>query len=143
MKSPKLQPGDIIVTDRFIYKHYGIYAGRGRVIHYAAENGDFGNNIEIRESSLSKFTENNKYDAIEPIKGQSRVKPFSPQETVRRARSRIGEKRYNLIFNNCEHFALWCKYGKNKSVQVEKAVSAAAILGTAIIALKIMDSNER
>ncbi len=33
----------------------------------------------------------------------------SPEETVKRARSKLGEKGYNLINNNCKHFALWCK----------------------------------
>ena len=33
---------------------------------------------------------------------------YSENEIVRRAYSRIGEKGYYLIFNNCEHFARWC-----------------------------------
>ena len=33
--------------------------------------------------------------------------------------SRIGEQRYNLLFNNCEHFASWCKTGRHQSGQVE------------------------
>ncbi len=33
----------------------------------------------------------------------------SPEETVKRARSKLGEKGYNLINNNCKQFAVWCK----------------------------------
>ena len=34
----------------------------------------------------------------------------SPQGvTLRRAMGRLGEQDYNLLFNNCEHFATWCK----------------------------------
>ena len=33
--------------------------------------------------------------------------------------SRLGEQRYNLLFNNCEHFAHWCKTGRHRSSQVE------------------------
>ncbi len=29
------------------------------------------------------------------------------------------EKQYNLLFNNCEHFAYWCKIGEAKSPQLE------------------------
>ena len=42
-----------------------------------------------------------------------------------RARSVIGanehsfERDYDLLFNNCEHFAIWCKTGVRKSYQVE------------------------
>ncbi|MDU1323667.1 MAG: lecithin retinol acyltransferase family protein [Clostridiales bacterium] len=31
---------------------------------------------------------------------------YSPEETVSRARSRLGEEKYALPFNNCEHFAI-------------------------------------
>ena len=44
---------------------------------------------------------------------------YSANETVERAKSRIGETQYNLAFNNCEHFALWCKTGLKESSQVE------------------------
>jgi hypothetical protein len=31
----------------------------------------------------------------------------------------LGEQNYNLLFNNCEHFAHWCKTGRHRSNQVE------------------------
>ncbi len=43
---------------------------------------------------------------------------YTPLETISRARSRIGESNYNLITNNCEHFALWCKTGISESHQI-------------------------
>lgn len=48
-----------------------------------------------------------------------KYKLYSPEETVRRAESRLGEKKYNIISNNCEHFVLWCKTGISESHQVE------------------------
>lgn len=47
-----------------------------------------------------------------------KYKVYSPEETVKRAYSRLGEKSYNLIGNNCEHFAIWCKTGIAESYQV-------------------------
>lgn len=44
---------------------------------------------------------------------------YSPEETIQRAQSRLGEKKYNLALNNCEHFALWCKTGIRESHQAE------------------------
>ena len=44
---------------------------------------------------------------------------YSPDETIRRAKSRLGETQYNLITNNCEHFAIWCKTGMHESHQVD------------------------
>lgn len=37
---------------------------------------------------------------------------------VERAASRIGERRYSLTANNCEHFANWCATGAAISHQV-------------------------
>jgi hypothetical protein len=48
---------------------------------------------------------------------------YSGQDTVERARSRLGENKYNLVFNNCEHFAIWCKTGISESKQVNVALS--------------------
>jgi len=45
---------------------------------------------------------------------------YSPEETVARAKSRLGEDKYMLPFNNCEHFAIWCKTGISESHQVNK-----------------------
>ena len=38
---------------------------------------------------------------------------------VERARSRLGEDRYRLWSNNCEHFVHWCLTGSARSRQVE------------------------
>lgn len=43
---------------------------------------------------------------------------FTPRTVVRRAKSKIGTRGYNLLWNNCEHFALWCKTGEPMSEQV-------------------------
>ncbi|WP_081503675.1 lecithin retinol acyltransferase family protein [Treponema primitia] len=53
---------------------------------------------------------------------------YSGKETADRARSRIGEGKYNLIFNNCEHFAIWCKTGISASSQVSSIVSILAAI---------------
>ena len=37
---------------------------------------------------------------------------------VQRALSRVGERRYSLTGNNCEHFATWCATGIAISQQV-------------------------
>lgn len=61
---------------------------------------------------------------------------YSPEETVQRAKM-VAEKceqegspfevfvnghKYNLVFNNCEHFAIWCKTGVHESRQVNKVL---------------------
>jgi predicted ATPase len=51
---------------------------------------------------------------------------YSGKETVERARSRLGEDKYNLVFNNCEHFAVWCKTGVSESSQISAVLSLLA-----------------
>ncbi|MBL5885580.1 lecithin retinol acyltransferase family protein [Lelliottia amnigena] len=41
----------------------------------------------------------------------------TPDEVIHRANSRIGEKNYHLVVNNCEHFAVWCKTNVRDSEQ--------------------------
>ncbi len=48
-----------------------------------------------------------------------RKRRFPPEETVRRARARLGEDGYHLIRNNCEHFAWECVFGEHRSLQEE------------------------
>jgi len=110
MKPTKpLQLGDVIFTDHILIRHYGVYAGKDRVIHYAGETGIFDSNIGIREISLEQFAKDGKYGVVQFTGKNTGTNHFSGAETVRRARSRIGERSYNLIFNNCEHFSLCCK----------------------------------
>jgi hypothetical protein len=38
---------------------------------------------------------------------------------VERARSRLGECRYRLLTNNCEHFCSWALRDESRSKQIE------------------------
>ena len=55
---------------------------------------------------------------------------FTPQETIQRAKSRLGEHNYSLPFNNCEHFAIWCKTGMSESTQVDKIIDVLTLVST-------------
>ena len=39
-----------------------------------------------------------------------------------RAQSKIGDEEYNLVTNNCEHFAMWCITGRSSCDQVDKGL---------------------
>ena len=144
--------GDVIGVDRGLYEHYAVYVGGDRVIHYAGDGDDFGGEVSIRETSFREFLGEETAcfvcefpaDHKPPQKRQHIALPFlsisdmrswmdlfkdwqyhlfSPEETVERAYSRLGERSYNLLTNNCEHFAIWCKTNISESWQV------AALLG--------------
>ena len=60
---------------------------------------------------------------------------LDPSEVVSRAQSKLGEGKYNLLTNNCEHFAVWCKTATSSSDQLQiKKVLAKTVttIGAAI-----------
>ncbi|MDR1459211.1 MAG: lecithin retinol acyltransferase family protein [Bacteroidales bacterium] len=125
-------PGDIIYANRGQYRHFGIYVGNGRVVHYTHKGSVSGLRTQINETSLAKFSKGDEV-FVWRTDGTSGIKYYSHEETVRRARSMIGTKNYNLVFNNCEHFAFWCKTGVSRSEQVEQRLAEAAItIGTPV-----------
>jgi len=133
--------GSHLVSSRGFYTHHGIYAGDNKVIQYsgyaksvnmhdtAPNSSDKRSPVEM--VTLSKF-EANQGLTIE----EHPYATYSPQEVVRRAYSRIGEREYNVLFNNCEHFVNWCVYGESSSKQTKTlALSVARITPQANIAI--------
>lgn len=98
------------------YTHHGIDCGDGTVVHY--KEGE-----AITRSSWAFFARGETvsvkdYEACDPV-----------DLVLKRALSRLGERDYNVVFNNCEHFATWCKTGKHQSDQVDTAVTASLMGG--------------
>jgi hypothetical protein len=89
-----------------LFLHHGIDLGDGSVAHYLEGR-------EILRSSLQEFSRGQEVSVVD----HPQASPAGI--TLRRAMSRIGEQNYNLLFNNCEHFATWCKTGRHRSGQVE------------------------
>jgi hypothetical protein len=50
---------------------------------------------------------------------QYKTRTYSGEESIERARARLGEALYHPFFNNCEHFVTWCITGKTRSTQVD------------------------
>jgi hypothetical protein len=95
-----------------VYQHHGIDCGDGTVIHYRKPSE------VVEQTSLETFTRGNPYYIKEYTSGFY----FIADLVVERAMNRLGEKKYNLLFNNCEHFATWCKTGVNVSYQLEEFI---------------------
>ena len=109
--------GDIIKVNHTFYAHYGVYVDGGRVIHYTdTSGGDFKG--VVQETSLSSFLNGESSYSVCEFDRRDYPHIYSAEETVRRARSKIGEGGYNFFTHNCEHFAVWCKTGKHESSQV-------------------------
>jgi hypothetical protein len=141
-----LARGDHIWVRRLggLYSHHGIDCGDGSVIHYSGDDWrssrvrqtdseDFrlGGTVHVRSyeefyrvASLEDLIVGRASTRIQRLLDGLRGISFddvdpSPEAVVRRARSRIGDGGFDFVFNNCEHFATWCKTGLSKSAQVE------------------------
>ena len=95
-----------------LFNHHGIDLGDGTVAHYLEGR-------EILRSPLEDFSQG------QPVSVVEHADASTPGVTLRRAMGRIGEQNYNLLFNNCEHFAIWCKTGRHRSSQVDSVLERA------------------
>ena len=128
--------GAHLTTPRRGYLHHGIYAGDGRVIHYAGFSRLF-RKRPVEEVSLEQFTRGR------GLAMKVWVAPrFSGAAAVERARSRLGEDRYRLWSNNCEHFSRWCLSGTSRSLQVDALKASARNKLTALVGLREPVSND-
>lgn len=101
------------MSARRFTSHHGIYVGNGQVIHYAGlANGLQAGPVKI--SPLEDFVGNHGYKVRE-----YKTRTYSREDSVDRARTRIGEDLYHPFLNNCEHFVTWCITGKTRSTQVD------------------------
>lgn len=123
-------PGDVVVADRIIYRHYGIYVGNGRVIHFSGEAGHEKDPARARiiETSLVDFIQ----ESPVLVEVSDDYPAFPSDQVVDNAKSRLGERGYNLFTNNCEHFANECKYGRRMSRQVAAYLKMAGMAALAI-----------
>ena len=113
--------GSHLVTRRAFYSHHGIYVGEGRVVHYAG----FAHGLRrgpVEEVSLEHFAHGH------GIRLRNDKRRFDRRKVVERARSRLGEHRYNILTNNCEHFCTWALRDETCSRQVERLRSAPRLL---------------
>ena len=143
--------GDVIKVNRGVYDHYGVYVSNGpRVIHYTGATGPADFNGMVRETSLEEFLNGaegftvcrfpeslDEFDALTQSEGRNPLQAawqeikksklkgyhlYSGAETVARARGELGKEGYDIVCNNCEHFAVWCKTGLRESSQVNKII---------------------
>ena len=117
-----------LITPFLGYTHHGIYAGDGKVLHYGALLYDIIRK-PVEEVTLAAFAEGRAVYVVSHAESH-----FEAEEVIRRARTRLGEKRYRLLTNNCEHFVEWCLHDVHRSFEVETALNFPRWFGERILA---------
>nr|VFK16770.1 MAG: Lecithin retinol acyltransferase [Candidatus Kentron sp. LPFa] len=106
-----MSKGDHLIVSRGMYAHHSLDLGDGRVMQYGGYAAETGAQIEI--------VDREEFSRGEPIKVLDTPVAYPPDEIIARAMSRLGERDYSLVWDNCEHFVNWCRAGTRKSRQVE------------------------
>ena len=128
----QIRRGDHICFDRGFYWHHAIVEtadksnGEVNVIEYSNSPKQFSqdNSSPPKNPGLAvvvrrKFRLEN--ESVYVIKHD---RCFNPETVVSRAKSKLGERKYDPVTNNCEHFALWCKTGISSSEQINNVKDA-------------------
>ncbi|HUL67393.1 MAG TPA: lecithin retinol acyltransferase family protein [Burkholderiaceae bacterium] len=116
-RAEELPIGAHLLTPRRGYTHHGIYVGNGKVVHYAGLYRALTRG-PVEEVSLEEFADG---QAVQVKVGAKALYPAAM--IVERARSRLGEDRYRITTNNCEHFCEWCLRGESRSEQIERLLA--------------------
>lgn len=133
-RTKAFQVGSHLIVNHFGYSHHGIYAGKGRVIHYSGFAHLFKKHpIEI--TSIDQFAHGKKI----LIREYEHPK-FTGRHVVKRMRSRMHENNYHLIINNCEHLCSWAITGIESSPQVIKMMQRLTTIGYASSLMSYMNS---
>ncbi|KAA0722540.1 Lecithin retinol acyltransferase [Triplophysa tibetana] len=140
-ESARYRRGDLLEVPRTLFTHFGIYLGDNKVAHLMP---DILLVLARNKAQIQKVVTNKrlvlgviyKYasirvDSVEDFSYGSEIllntmdtilrrQPLDGEEVAGRAEKLIGQIPYSLMWNNCEHFVTYCRYGTAVSLQTEK-----------------------
>lgn len=114
------QRGDIVRVRVKFYYHYGIYADDERVIQFGLpdNSGTDPDKIAVLVTDMDTFRRGGSPETA-VLERKERAKRRKPEETVAYALSRVGEKGYHILHNNCEHFVNECVFGTSQAPAIQ------------------------
>ncbi|KAM3623656.1 uncharacterized protein V6R79_013861 [Siganus canaliculatus] len=136
-----LRRGDLLEVPRTIFTHFGIYLGDGRVAHLipdilpalTSDQKLIGSVITnkrlilgcvykcatVRVDTLEDFAYGSKI-LVNRVDKTMKNEALPNEDVAKRAEKLIGSVPYSLLWNNCEHFVTFCRYGSAVSRQTEQ-----------------------
>ena len=112
--------GDMIRVKLGAIYHYGVYVSDSEVIEFGPppERATSPDTIRIISAPIEEFLVGGFLEVAEFDKKEKK-KNRKPDEIVRYARERLGQGGYDILKNNCEHFAYECVTGVRRSTQTD------------------------
>lgn len=115
--------GDMVRIRLGSVYHYGIFVSEDEVIQFGmpptAENRAAEGDVRVLATDIDVFACGCIVETAQLDRAEQKRR-LSPDETVRRARARLGESGYNILHNNCEHFVNACVFGESRCTQEEE-----------------------
>ncbi|XP_070785566.1 lecithin retinol acyltransferase b, tandem duplicate 2 isoform X2 [Enoplosus armatus] len=130
--------GDLLEVPRTLFTHFGIYLGGGRVAHFIPDImpvvssdqcrirqmvtnsrlllGVLAKCGSVRVDSVEDFAYGSEILVNTMDKVCSRA-ALQGEDVARRAEKLQGHVTYSLLWYNCEHFVMYCRYGTVMSFQ--------------------------
>ena len=118
MKEPYIG-AHIRVQIQSIY-HHGIYIGNDEVIQFGLLCDMLKPKEEVRVlvSSIEEFLQGGFLEVRVFDRKERKIKN-DDLKIVEIAKSKLGEDGYDIVHNNCEHFANFCIFNKKESKQID------------------------
>lgn len=118
MKEPYIG-AHIRVQIQSIY-HHGIYIGNDEVIQFGLLNDMLKPKEEVKVlvSSIEEFLQGGFLEVRVFDRKERKIKN-DDLKIVEIAKSKLGEDGYDIVHNNCEHFANFCIFNKKESKQID------------------------
>ncbi len=126
IENNKLEQCDAVeLTDPLGLKHYALMVDEQGCLK-PRFIGNLSGGVQIlSDQQIEEYVSKCEVTGIERFPGNK----IQRRNAIIRALKRLGEKAYNIIFNNCETFKNWVLYGKATSKQVVAMTTAAGLLG--------------
>lgn len=107
------------------FYHHGIYVSDECVIQFGLPSDVFSpsEDVKVISSSIAQFCGKEMFFEVRVYKKDEKKRKRKDEEIVAFALSKIGMGGYNILKNNCEHFANLCVFGESSSKQVEAVYS--------------------
>ena len=129
-----LQPADaIVLRKKFfgMFDHFVVFLGYHQTTDKPLFAANYDKGVQlVKEHETDHFLQTLEPERIERFTGTE----LDRKGAIRRALSELGNKSYNLIWNNCQHYASFVQFGKKYSHQVD-AIGKTMIVGGAASAL--------
>ena len=115
--------GDIIRVKFSSFYHYGIYLDDDNIVQFGLSpvltSIADQKNVKVCLSNMDTFL-NGEFLEVGVLYKKELKNKRSAQEIEKTALARLGEGGYNILYNNCEHFAYECVFGQKYCSQTER-----------------------